>query len=235
MAVTRLTPSEGAHLLEEFGYLELEAVVGGSTARKLYGLVSGASPECNRDRLGALSDPELVELATSADVIEWPKRLFGSQIQLLAASIRPGQGSRPGGTASRWRRGLSYSCGRPLALTLLLPLRATEASTTYYVVPGTHRAEGSASLVRDAYGERRRVVLAAGDALLVDSSLVHALSDEERDGDVAELELTYGYWWMKQRGALRPLRWQLLLGATEQRLRLLGTLPPQPDLHIYEL
>ncbi len=70
-------------------------------------------------------------------------------------------------------------------------------------------------------------------AVVINFALWHSGARNNSDGLQREIDLYYGYWWLKRSEADRELPGQCLENASEQRLQLLSVEMPRHDLHMY--
>jgi len=100
------------------------------------------------------------------------------------------------------------------------------------VIPRTHRDRVVETPSGEPDPREVTVPIRAGDLLLNWSTLVHS-GTPKRSGGTRRLVLLYfGHWWLKRYEHDSPLPWQALVGAPEERLRLLGVKMPGRDLHV---
>jgi ectoine hydroxylase-related dioxygenase (phytanoyl-CoA dioxygenase family) len=177
-----------------------------------------------------------VELIEHPPIIERMRAVFGRQLQLLAYDLLR-QGPRHEGLERKWHRDFAFRGDSPLAINVIVPLEEmTDERGPTRVVPGTHlgtRPPRGAE-VNAPHPDEVAFHAKPGDAVLINGAIWHTGGINHTDGVRRGIFLYYGYWWLKRYDYETSLPWQAYLGASEQRLELLGVKQPEGDLHMYD-
>lgn len=179
-----------------------------------------------------LTSTVFLDLLHSPSILGPAREIFGDQCQLLMYALR--QGREPNeGRLRRWHRDFDFVTDRLVSLNMILyldDLDADDGGTA--VLPGTHRHREVDT--PDGQPDPRETVLSprAGDLLLNWSTLVHSGTPRSSKGGRRLVLLYFGYWWLKRYEYDCAVPWLALLGASDERLRLLGVKMPGRDLHV---
>lgn len=222
---------------EEHGYVHVPGVLDPDhldRVRDAFDKVWAQSgPPVNRDKL--LTDETFIELIEHPPIVDRHRALFGNQTQLLQYDLLQ-QGPRSNSPARLWHRDFVFPGDRVLSVNTLLFLDdMTDARGPTYVVPGSHRGDEcpSAEQLRSDLPHEVAAYAKAGDAIFINSAIWHTGNRNTTDGLRRGIYLYYGYWWLKRYDEHGEIPWQALVGASEQRLELLGIKMPAKDMHMY--
>ncbi|MDX1932681.1 MAG: phytanoyl-CoA dioxygenase family protein [Capsulimonadales bacterium] len=231
------TPEEKAFFLRE-GYLHVPGVLTSDLLEQLRSEYDRVWSEGNGVHV---NQQELLRHRAFIDLIEYPpilerhRGILETQVQLLQYDLlyqAPGSDFPP----RVWHRDLVHPGDFPLSINTILYLddMPPERGPTY-VIPGSHRGydRPPKDRVFDPLPGETPVLAAAGDAVFINSAIWHSASRNVSDGVRRTIYLYYGHWWMKPYEADQARPWQCLVGASEQRLCLLGYRMPDGDLHQY--
>lgn len=183
-----------------------------------------------------LTSPVFVRLIEHPPLIAIHRALFGEQIQLLSLDLLR-QGPESTSADYGWHRDFNFPGDHILAANTILYLDdLTLESGPTRVLPGTHR--GRQGPPADGCGGplpgEVTVTAQAGDATIINAAVWHTGGRNRSRGLRRAIYLYYGWWWLKpyfvEKG---PLPWQATVGATPERLSLLGYRMPGRDLHTY--
>lgn len=183
-----------------------------------------------------LTSPVFIRLIEHAPILARHRALFGEQVQLLSLDmLRQGPNSQSADYA--WHRDFHFPGDYPLAVNTLLYLDdITPESGQPRVVPGSHRGQQRppADLCGGPLPDQVAITAQAGDAVLINAAIWHTGGRNRGPGLRRAVYLYYGWWWLKQYFADRgPMPWQAAVGASPERLALLGLRMPGGDLHMY--
>jgi ectoine hydroxylase-related dioxygenase (phytanoyl-CoA dioxygenase family) len=105
-----------------------------------------------------------------------------------------------------------------------------------HIVPGTHR--GTALPPKDRQYQplpgEVALTMKAGSATFINGAVWHSKGHNVSPEMRRVIILGYGYWWLKRWFYDQDLPWQALVGASEDRLRLLGLKQPEDNFHYYD-
>jgi hypothetical protein len=184
------------------------------------------------DQRVLLTSPAFVDLLHRPSVLGPAREVFGDQCQLLMYALR--RGCDPNnGSPRKWHRDFDFVTDRLISLNMILyldDLDSDDGGTA--VIPGTHRQREVLAAEGQPDPREVRVSARAGDLLLNWSTLVHSSTPKRSEGNRRLVLLYFGYWWLKRYEYDSALPWQALVGASEERLRLLGVKLPGRDLHV---
>jgi len=184
------------------------------------------------DQRVLLTSPVFLELLDSPSVLGLAREAFGDQCQLLMYALRQGRDPN-GGPLRKWHRDFDFVTDRLISLNIILyldDLDAHDGGTA--VLPGTHRERDVVTSEGRLDPREITVSVRAGDVLLNWSTLMHSSTPKQSDGSRRLVLLYFGHWWLKRYEHDSALPWQALLGASDERLRLLGIKLPGRDLHV---
>ena len=230
-----------AHEKESFiedGFLHVPQIVDAEhleRIRKVFDEVWDAHPKCNQHVL--LKHECFLGLIEYPPIIERHQAIFGRQVQLLQYDLLSfGPGSNF--PERSWHRDFSFPGDRPVSINTILYLdEMTPDRGQTRIIPGSHRED-----YRPPQDERKHqpldgevaVEAKAGDAVFINSALWHTAATNRSNGPRRGVYLYYGYWWIKRYEYDRALPSEALIGASEQRLRLLGLKQPDRCLQMYD-
>ena len=183
-----------------------------------------------------LTSPVFIRLIEHTPILARHRALFGDQVQLLSLDLLH-QGPNSQSRDYAWHRDFHFPGDHVLAANTILYLDdITPETGQTRVVPGTHRGlDGppGAQCGGPLPGEIA-VSATAGDAVLINAAIWHTGGRNRGPGLRRAIYLYYGWWWLKQYFADRgPMPWQATVGASPERLSLLGQRMPGRDLHMY--
>jgi len=236
-----ITQAERQFFLEQ-GYLLVEGVLEGDYLERirhdfdeLWARQEAKGERCHTWAL--LGHPTFLELIEHPPILDRHRAVFSRQTQLLEADFLQ---QKPGSTFPdrHWHRDFVFPGERPLAINTIIVLddMTTERGPTR-IVPGSHR--GEALPPKDRTGEPLEGEVAvecpAGSAIFINGAIWHSGARNESDGLRRGIYLWYGYWWLKRAIDVdRPVPAQALVGATPERLELLGVKEPPGGLWMYD-
>ncbi len=183
-----------------------------------------------------LTHPVFVRLIEHPAILNRHRELFGDQVQLLSLDLlRQGPNSTSADYA--WHRDFHFPGDHVLAANTILYLDdITPETGQTRAVPGTHRGHGMPPVDgrNGPLPGEVAVTASAGDATIINASVWHTGGRNRSQGVRRGIYLYYGWWWLKQYFVERgPMPWQAFVGASPQRLSLLGQRMPAGDLHMY--
>jgi hypothetical protein len=184
------------------------------------------------DQRVLLTSPVFLDLLQKPAVLSLAQEAFGSQCQLLMYALRRG-GDPYGGAPRKWHRDFDFVADRLLSLNIILyldTLPADDGATA--VLPGSHRLRDGVPATDLPAASEVTVPVNAGDVLLNWSTLVHSGTPKKSDGSRRLVLLYFGHWWLKRYEHDEQLPWQAFVGASDERLSLLGIRMPGRDLHV---
>lgn len=222
----------------ENGYLHVPQIVESEhleRIREAFDEVWDTNRKCNQ--LVLLKHGCFLDLIEHPPIIERHQALFGRQIQLLQYDLL-GFGPESNFPERSWHRDFSFPGDRPVSANTILYLddMPPERGQTR-VIPGSHREE-----FRPPQDERKQqpmegevaIEAQAGDAVFINSALWHTAARNLSNGKRRGVYLYYGYWWIKRYESDQALPSEAIIGASEQRLRLLGLKQPDRCLQMYD-
>lgn len=183
-----------------------------------------------------LASPVFVRLIEHPPILDIHRALFGDQVQLLSLDLLR-QGPDSSAPDYAWHRDFHFPGDHVIAANTILYLDdLTPESGPTRVVPGTHR--GRQGPPDDGCGGplpgEVAVTAQAGDATVINAAIWHTGGRNRSGGLRRAIYLYFGWWWLKPYFAEKgPLPWQAAVGATPERLSLLGYRMPGRDLHMY--
>ncbi len=183
-----------------------------------------------------LTSPVFIRLIEHPPILARQRALFGEQVQLLSLDLlRQGPDSQSADYA--WHRDFHFPGDHVLAANTLLYLDdITPESGQTRVVPGTHRGHEvpPTELCAGLLPGQIAITAQAGDAVMINAAIWHTGGRNRGAGQRRAIYLYFGWWWLKQYFADRgSMPWQAAVGATPERLALLGLRMPGRDLHMY--
>jgi ectoine hydroxylase-related dioxygenase (phytanoyl-CoA dioxygenase family) len=185
-----------------------------------------------------LKYPAFLELIEHPPVLDRLRAILGDSVQLLQYDLQR-QGPQSRAAERYWHRDFRFPGERPLAInTILFMDDITLEKGPTRVVPGSHR--GEALPPREKIGEPLAGEVAipcpAGGAIFINSAIWHTGGRNTSDSFRRSIYLYYGYWWLKRfdgmEGGVHDPPWQAFVGASAQRLQLLGVRMPEGYLEI---
>lgn len=184
------------------------------------------------DQTILLTSPTFIELLHHDRIQRYAREVYGEQLQLLMYALRRGHPGRGGDR--NWHRDFDFVTDRLIAMNMIVyldPMPAADGATV--VLPGSHRQRVSpVANPSDIVAGEIPVPAEPGDVLLNWSTLVHS-GTPRNSGTPRRLVLLYfGPWWLKRYEHDRPVPWQGIVDAPQERLTLLGLRPPGRDLHV---
>lgn len=230
------TPDELAAFLDR-GYLHVPGALDADEIEELRRAFTAAGGE----RAWKVSQPDVLKERAFIALIEHPailgrmRALFGDWTQLLSIDTLY-QGPRSSSPERGWHRDFWMPGDVPLSVNTIVYLddMVAERGPTA-VIPGSQR--GVSTMPDDRLDQRHpaeiEVPARAGDLVFINSALWHSGGRNRSDGPRRALYAYYGWWWLKRYDLERPLPGECLVGASPQRLRLLGLDQPQYDLHLF--
>ena len=187
------------------------------------------------NQLKLLKHPVFIDLIEHPPILERQRAIFGHQTQLLQYDLLR-QGPHSNTPERSWHRDFAFPGDYPLSINTILYLdEMTAERGPTFVVPGSHRGTTQPPVEQrhQPLADELAVYAQPGDAVFINSAIWHSGGCNTTGGLRRGIYLYYGHWWLKRYEFDRPLPWQALQNAGEQRLRLLGVKMPAWDLHQY--
>jgi ectoine hydroxylase-related dioxygenase (phytanoyl-CoA dioxygenase family) len=235
-----VSPREKESFLEN-GYLCVEEILTGEHLERIqaeFERVWEAEGGRRISMNALLKYPAFLELIEHPPVLDRLRAIFGDQAQLLQYDLQR-QGPQSRAAERHWHRDFRFPGERPLSINTILFLDdITLEKGPTRVVPESHR--GEALPPREKIGEpldgEVAVPCRAGSAIFINSAIWHTGGRNRSDSFRRSIYLYYGYWWLKRfdgmEGGVHDPPWQAFVGASAQRLQLLGVRMPDGYLEI---
>jgi ectoine hydroxylase-related dioxygenase (phytanoyl-CoA dioxygenase family) len=225
----------------ENGYLCVEEVLAGEHLARVQDAFEQVW-EAERGRRISLNTlmkyPLFIELIEHPPILKRLRAILGDGVQLLQYDLaRQEPRSRSG--ERYWHRDFRFPGERPLSInTLLFIDEITLEKGPTRVIPGSHRGEAlpPRERVSEPLEGEVAVCCPAGGAIFINSAIWHTGGRNGSDGLRRSIYLYYGLWWLKRfdsmEGGVHDPPWQALVGASPERLELLGAKMPDGYLDI---
>jgi hypothetical protein len=228
-------------MFQQQGYMRVEGLLTPdhlARVRRACDELYAAEDKLQISLLPCLRNRTLLDLIDHPPILDRVRAVFGHQTQLISYDVHY---QRPGPVNADqerwWHRDLSFPGDTPVILTVILAVddMPIERGPTH-VVPGTHR--GTALPPKDRQHEplpgEVALTMPAGSAAFINGAIWHSKGHNVSPQMRRVIILGYGYWWLKRWFYDRDLPWQALVGASEDRLRLLGLKQPEENFHYYD-
>ena len=231
------TPDEKSQFLEQ-GYLHVKEIVSPElldTLRREYDRVWGEGDGVHVNQHELLKHQTFIDFIEYAPILGRHQAIFETQTQLLQYDLLR-QGPMSDFPPRVWHRDLVHPGDFPLSINTIVYLdEMTPERGRTFVIPGSHKGydKPPKDKVFDPLPSEVAVAVDAGDAVFINSAIWHSASRNVSDTPRRTIYLYYGHWWMKPYEAQQTRPAECLIGATRQRLCLLGYQMPDGDLHQY--
>lgn len=188
---------------------------------------------------GLLRNQVFVDLLDHPPLTDRLRAVFGDQTQLIQYDLLR-QGPRNTKAERSWHRDFVFPGDLPIAINTIVFLDdMTPERGPTCVVPGSHRGPERPPRDERSNGPlpgEVALTVAAGSAIFINASIWHSGGRNTSEGLRRGIFMFCGYWWVKLRPeGLNPIPWQALMGATPQRLQMLGLkIPDERGMFTYE-
>lgn len=228
---------EERSFFEKHGYLSVHNALSIDEVNRLrQAFDSTWDPKCTSIKAPRLlQSPCFLWLTDHPEIRRRVGSVFGNQVQLLSYDCL--MQTYPSDFPIRsWHRDFSFPGNRPIAINCIVYLDDMSLSRgPSWVIPGSHLLETPPpeDLLNKSIEGEIPIVVSAGSILFINSALWHTGSRNQVFGMRRNVFLYFGYWWLKQYFDKHELPKEATLGATDDRLQLLGLKMPGSDLHMY--